>query len=165
MLLPEEVFEVAGVRQGLLVAPRTERKDLGGARPDIVVTHANNFWSGSNYISHSAEWYLACILGLGNALGHWPRAFLSSRMQPRTSFCRVSHLQHILEPSMESCRLQAAGRGATEFTFCSRSGITCRLQFSGPDTAWLGRLHLSRGILSILKSRQNFQESHPHLVD
>ena len=38
---PEEVFEVAGVRQGLLVAPRTEKKDLGGARPDNSCdTHA-----------------------------------------------------------------------------------------------------------------------------
>ncbi len=35
---PEEVFEVAGVRQGLLVAPRTEKKDLGGARLDIFHT-------------------------------------------------------------------------------------------------------------------------------
>ena len=35
----EEGFEVAGVHPGsILVAPRTILKDLGGARPDILVT-------------------------------------------------------------------------------------------------------------------------------
>ena len=53
------------------------------------------FLSASNYISRSAESYSACILGLGNALGIWPQAFLGSRMQPRTSFCRVSYLLHV----------------------------------------------------------------------
>ena len=37
---PEEVFDITGVPQGLLVAPRTERKNLGGVRPDIFVLHA-----------------------------------------------------------------------------------------------------------------------------
>ncbi len=33
----EEVFEVAVVRRGLLVLPRTEKKDCGGARSTFFV--------------------------------------------------------------------------------------------------------------------------------
>ena len=54
--------------------------------------HTHIFWSGSDYIIHSAELHSACILSLRNALGLWPRAFLGSRMQPQTSYCRVSYL-------------------------------------------------------------------------
>ena len=34
---PEEVFEVAVVRRGLFVVPRTGKNDLGGARLDFFV--------------------------------------------------------------------------------------------------------------------------------
>ena len=37
---PKEVVEVARFRRGLLVAPHTEKKDLGGACPDIFLIHA-----------------------------------------------------------------------------------------------------------------------------
>ena len=34
---PEEIFEAAVVRQGLLVVPCIEKKHLGGERPDLFV--------------------------------------------------------------------------------------------------------------------------------
>ena len=38
----EEVYEVVGVCQGLLVAPLTKQKELGGACPDIFVIPSCN---------------------------------------------------------------------------------------------------------------------------
>ena len=48
---PEDIFEVVGVRQGLLVAPRTKKKDLGGACLDIfVISPASLYFSSHMFL-------------------------------------------------------------------------------------------------------------------